>query len=132
MKITIKIIVILLLFLILTLFFDNNEIYLGNGYAYNYGNKMIYSNTNLPQYVIDFDYNSNFIIVKQKPKLYDDAWTDSIGYNYSLGRENIYYWIIDKNTHKVLGPLTLQEYIAKQKKYKIPKSLYFKRKHFGN
>lgn len=132
MKITLNIISIILLFFIITFFLDNNEINLGNGYAYNYGNHMVFGNNNIPQLVLDFDYNSDFIIVKQKPKLYENAWTDSIGYNYSLGRDVIYYWIINKNTHKVLGPLTYDEYITNQKKYKIPKSLYFKRKHFGN
>lgn len=132
MKVTLKIIFFILLFLLITLFLDDDQINLGNGYTYNYGNHMVFGNTNIPGDVLDFDYNSDFIIVKQKPKLYDDAWMDTIEYNYSLGREVLYYWIINKNTHKVLGPLTYNEYITNQKKYKIPKSLYFKRKHFGN
>ena len=47
-------------------------------------------------------------------------------YNYELGADTTYFWLIIKKNHLVLGPLIENEYREARARYKIPESLKFK------
>jgi len=79
----------------------------------------------IPSTVVDFAYNNEFIIAKQKPKLPQDILYDK-NYNYKLGADFTYYWLIVKDKHIVLGPFDEREFMEERKKYKIPEKLEFK------
>ena len=79
----------------------------------------------IPSTVIAFDYDKNFIIAKQQPKLPQDILYKNI-YNYHLGRDTTYFWLIIKKTHLVLGPLSEKEFTEVRERYKIPESMKFK------
>lgn len=76
----------------------------------------------VPATVIAYGYDENFIIAKQKPKLPQDALYDN-EYNYKKGSNAIYYWIVIKDKHSVLGPLAYDEYQEARNKFKIPDEL---------
>jgi len=79
----------------------------------------------IPSTVIDFNYNKNFIIAKQHPKLPQDILYDK-EHNYELGTDTIYYWLIIKKKNIVLGPLKNKEFIKVRKLHKVPESLKLK------
>ena len=49
---------------------------------------------------------------------------DKMKYNYYLGRDTIYYWIIDKQTGKVFGPIDYNKFISLLSAYNAPKDFY--------
>ena len=49
----------------------------------------------IPATVTNFDFNDEFIIAKQKPKLPQDPLYDN-NYKYNRGDKEYYYWIIIK------------------------------------
>ena len=75
--------------------------------------------------VIAFDYDKNFIIAKQRPKLSQDILYEK-NYNYELGVDTTYFWLIIKKSHLVLGPLNEKEFREVRERYEIPESLKFK------
>lgn len=79
----------------------------------------------IPSTVIAYDYDKNFIIALQRPKLPQDILYEK-NYNYESGANTTYYWLIIKKNHLVFGPLKENEFIEVKKKYKIPESLNFK------
>lgn len=79
----------------------------------------------IPSTVIAYDYDKNFIIALQRPKLPQDILYKK-NYNYESGANTTYYWLIIKKNHLVFGPLKENEFIEVKKKYKIPESLNFK------
>ncbi len=76
----------------------------------------------IPATVIRFDYNRQFIIAKQKPLLPPDSLYDK-EYHYPLGTDTIYYWIIIKKEHTVLGPMNLEAFNDAKAKYHVPNDL---------
>ena len=78
-------------------------------------------NPDIPPTVIDFDYNRDFIIAKQKPKLPLDILYD-VNYLYK-DEVDTFYWIISVKNYFGLGPLDKQEYEAARKKYGVPDKL---------
>ena len=42
--------------------------------------------------------------------MYDD-------YDYTLGRDTIYYWIIEKKTNTLVGPVSYDEFLKQVGKY---------------
>ncbi|MDH5415244.1 MAG: DUF3997 domain-containing protein [Flavobacteriaceae bacterium] len=78
----------------------------------------------IPATVIDYTYDENFIIAKQKPKLPQDPLYEK-EYYYRGGANGEYYWIVIKYSHVVLGPLSDVEYKEMRKKHKIPGKLEF-------
>lgn len=79
----------------------------------------------VPSTVIAFNYDTNFIIAKQRPKLPHDILYGN-SYNYELGVDTTYFWLIIKKNHLVLGPLKETKFIEVRKEYEVPESLKFK------
>jgi hypothetical protein len=92
------------------------------GYFYLDESKAIYHEYpdkygQIPPEIISFDYDENFIIAKQKPKIplsimYKD-------YNYNNGYYVFYYWLIVKKEHNVFGPLDENQFSKIKEKYSI-------------
>lgn len=89
-----------------------NDVEMGGGYVYHEDIKAILSETNnpeIPSVVESYSYNDNYIIAKQKPSVYADEifiYSDSFSVNrYTLGLDTSYYWIIQKETGDIFGPL---------------------------
>ncbi len=73
----------------------------------------------IPSTVISFDYDKNFIIAKQRPKiphypLYNKE------YQYNKGAEQNYFWLIVHEKKLVLGPLLEVEFNKVRKLYNVP------------
>lgn len=79
----------------------------------------------IPSTVIAFDYDKNFIIAKQRPKLPQDILYEK-SYNYELGADTTYFWLIVKKNHLVIGPLEKKEFRDVRERYEVPESLKFK------
>lgn len=78
----------------------------------------------IPSTVIAFDYDKNFIIAKQRPKLPQDILYEK-SYYYELGADTTYFWLIIKKNHLVLGPLKEKEFREVRERYEVPESLNF-------
>jgi hypothetical protein len=96
---------------------------LGEGFIYNAERKDILGTVDIPPYVLSFAYDKKNIIAKQKPKKYNEAIYDKREYNYPLGRDTIYYWLIIKKEQKIFGPLNISQYDSLRIQYKVPKEL---------
>lgn len=64
------------------------------------------------------NFNDDFIIAKQKPKLLQDPLFDK-DYKYNRGGNEFYYWLIVKNEKLVLCLLNLDEFNILKDKYKV-------------
>ncbi len=103
---------------------------LGSGYTYrDEGEKIkdiFYKNPSvggeIPATIISYDYDNNFIIAKQKPKLPQDPLYEKT-YIYNKGDSVIYFWLIVKNKKKVFGPLDEKQFNRLKKEYGVPNSL---------
>ena len=79
----------------------------------------------IPATILDYTYDSEFIIAKQKPKQPQESLYKR---NYTYNTDNtFFYWIILKASNIVLGPLDIQEYINMRLKYQIPDELTLKK-----
>lgn len=79
----------------------------------------------IPATILDYAYNSEFIIAKQKPKLPQKSLYKR---DYVYNTDNtFFYWIIVKTNNNVIGPLNIQEYINMRLKYKVPDKLTLKK-----
>lgn len=76
----------------------------------------------IPATVIAYDYDKNFIIVKQKPKTPQEPLY-SKNYQYKDGIEGIYYWLIVHDKGLILGPLNEIEFKGARKQYQVPDNL---------
>jgi hypothetical protein len=65
---------------------------------------MIFGNVDIPQTILSYDYDKQFIIVKQKPRKYPNAGNSDRGI-YPAGRDAVYYWLIIKADDKVFKEL---------------------------
>lgn len=62
----------------------------------------------LPDWIKEIQHDNRFIIAKQRP----DEWVvKNTTYNYPLGPDTIYYWIIDKQCDKQYGPMCMDEFV---------------------
>jgi len=107
---------------------DRNRIYLGAGFSYYRDIKSVLfwnvgdtTNRDIPPTVLAYKKNQQYIVIKQKPKEYENVMYPQ--YNYSAGRDTVYYWIINKNTKQVSGPLERKDFMALTEGLQIPKSL---------
>ena len=112
-------------------FSDSTE-KLGNDYFYrNEGSEIkdiLCNKANggeIPATVIAYDFDDDFIIAKQKPKLPQDPLYDK-DYKYNTGDKDFYYWLIVKNVNLILGPFNLDEFNIQRSKQKVPNKLVFK------
>ena len=82
--------------------------------------------------IVELNYNSQFIIAKQKPA--DMILGNHPNSNINIEtRENMmkessihYYWIIDKATNVIYGPLSNSDYVKDRIKLDIPQNLELK------
>ncbi|MDR0891413.1 MAG: DUF3997 domain-containing protein [Mediterranea sp.] len=103
---------------------------LGNGYTYAHegqGCNTIFheyptKGGEIPPDVLSFNYNKQYIIAMQKRQRDYERIAGVRKISYPLGLYSIFYWIIKKE-HKVLGPLTLEEFDSLRVQYKVPKEL---------
>jgi hypothetical protein len=79
----------------------------------------------IPCDVLMYDFNSDFIIAKQKPNKITSPMYER-EFEYKNGRDSNYYWIIGHNPKIFVGPLNEVEYLGAREKYKIPKDLILK------
>jgi hypothetical protein len=114
-------------------FSDSSE-NLGNDYYYRHeGDDLndIYNkhpNPNgreIPANVVDYDFDDNIRIAKQKPKLPQDPLYEK-DYKYNRGAKKFYYWLIIKNENIVLGPFDLEEFNIRRNKYRVSDELMLK------
>ena len=115
------VIIILVIIFIIASFFSSEHRSLGKGYSYFNegcnGSAAIHSNgyDDIPPVVLDLKYNKKFIIVKQKPGL-GDIMYKKVTYPYG---DSVYYWIIIKKEHRLIGPLNKEEFKRNKEKYNI-------------
>ena len=96
---------------------SSGRINLGKGYSYFYEQSAILAKENdIPPTVLDFKYNRKFIIAKQKPKLPSSIMYAKVEYPYG---DSVYYWIIIKKEHRLIGPLNKEEFKKNKEKYNI-------------
>lgn len=96
---------------------------LSGGYTYSSDHKHIIGATDIPPNVIDYVYDKDFILVKQKPKEFDEAIYDKMEYNYPHGRDSTYYWLIIVKNKVALGPLDINEFNKAISEYNVPPKL---------
>lgn len=75
----------------------------------------------IPATILNYVYNDEYIIAKQKPKYPQEALYKK-KYKYEAN-DSLFYWIILKNNDVTLGPLSRQEYLDIRLKYQIPTEL---------
>ena len=88
-------------------FSDEND-NLGNGYTYYSEQQHISGGHEIPPRVIEYKYNDDIIIAKQRPMKYANIMYKE--YNYFMGRDTLYYWIIEKKVHRIIGPLDYKKF----------------------
>ncbi|HRH71426.1 MAG TPA: hypothetical protein PLB89_18140 [Flavobacteriales bacterium] len=76
----------------------------------------------VPYGVTRYDYDDDFIIVKQNPREFDDV-IDPREFDYKHGRDTSYFWVISKANSGLWGPLDEREFIACRKRLGIPDEL---------
>lgn len=94
-----------LVWLFLTLIIPDVK-HLGGGYVFLGEAKIIYNrktNCELGPYVEDYKYDKNYIIVMQKMPQYQNVIYNSVEYPGSS--DDIFFYVIEKQTDTVLGPL---------------------------
>ena len=67
----------------------------------------------------------DMLFVKQHPSKYDDVMYKTIEYKY--GRDTTYFWLIDKCTKNVVGPILYSEmeaYLLKTNEYQLLEKLH--------
>lgn len=105
----------LLLFFLCSFLFDDGSENLGAGYKYYSDNNAIFGpNLDIPPYITRYGKDNNFIIIEQSPHGRNTAPIfNKVKYNYTLGLDATYYWIIDKRTKIFYGPIGYESFIAK-------------------
>ena len=104
---------------------------LGKGYTYvceGKGNNSIFheypsKGGQIPPDVISYDYDKDFIIVKQKPQLQQYGYEAEGEYNNRNEDGVFYYWLIDKKRYKTIGPMDSLEFVQTRKKYYVSEKL---------
>lgn len=116
MKYLLIIVSVFVIILIWGLFDDGTE-NLGGGYKYYPDNDFIAgSSIMIPPYIEGFKTNKSHIIVKQRLKGLKPAaiFYDIMDYNFYLGLDTVYYWIINKRDNSYFGPIGYDEFVEKK------------------
>lgn len=105
---------------------------LGDGYSYRdeggHTKDILSEKPNggqIPATVVSFDYNKDYIIAKQKPKIPPDPLYEK-EYKYPNGVNEFYYWLIVKSEKKVFGPLNIGDFEKKKTQYNVSSDLKLK------
>ena len=116
MKIKVRyIFLILFLLYLIWCSLSSDDKRLGKGYVYDPEHRAILytrpgelKNSDIPPYVLGYNYDRYFIVARQKPKkFYEEIYGK---YDYPFSRDMTYFWIIVKADRKVLGPLDETSY----------------------
>jgi hypothetical protein len=110
---------------------------LGNGYAVDFlftsgSEKMVIGSNNtviIGGPLLEYKYNSDYIIATERP--FDSVRECRDGYEQDYKsckkafEESTFcqYWIINKHTHKIFGPIKFAEYQSKVEELAIPKDI---------
>lgn len=116
MKIKVRyIFLILFLLYLIWCSLSSDDKRLGKGYVYDPEHRAILytrpgelKNSDIPPYVLGYNYDRCFIVARQKPQeFYEEIYGK---YDYPFSRDMTYFWIIVKADRKVLGPLDETSY----------------------
>lgn len=99
---------------------SNDEVKLGNSYVYVPECRHITGDIDIPPVVDGYKFNKRYIVAKQTPGPFDNVIYDKMEYNYYLGRDTIYYWIIDKQTGDFWGPIDYNKYVSLLRHFNAP------------
>ncbi len=120
-------ILLMCLFVLFSQIFDMEVIKLGDGFIYSIGHKHILGTSiDVPPTIISYAYDKHYIVAKQRPKRFNEAIYDNIKYDYPLGRDTVYYWLIIKQELNCFGPLDYERYQELRKEYNVPDELKLK------
>ena len=75
----------------------------------------------IPANIISYNFNDDFIIASQRPKMTDDPLYSET--HYFNGRDSMYFWLIVHKSKLVLGPLTKSQFDKALSKYNVPMTL---------
>lgn len=78
----------------------------------------------IPCEVIKYGYNKDFIVAAQKPT--EECFLGKDTFEYKLGRDTVYYWLIKHSSKIFLGPMDEEEYLQARIRYKVPENLKLK------
>ena len=103
--------------------------YLGRGIWYNEDWEVIFVNDkgipNVPPKVVDYDWNSKHIIVKQRPYQFAPDFNGWRNIVYPNGYDTTYYWLIVKSEHLFIGPLDSTDFDVLRQEYNVSNKLTF-------
>lgn len=110
----------ILLAIVVVPFCNSNVKRLGGAYEYDTDGKRIFGpDIDIPPIIMHYEYNDRYILVQQKPcKNREEAIYDRT-YLYPMGRDTIYYWIIDKQKHSYDGPMLYKEFTIKTERLNL-------------
>lgn len=125
-------VVLILIVLAVVPLFDTGEHHLGKGFTYFEENRSISYwkikdtlSLDIPPRVVSYCNMKDMLFVKQHPSKYDDVMYKTIEYKY--GRDTTYFWLIDKCTKNVVGPILYSEmeaYLLKINEYQLLEKLH--------
>ena len=75
----------------------------------------------IPANIISYNFNDDFIIASQMPKMTDDPLYSET--HYFNGRDSMYFWLIIHKSKLVLGPLTKSQFEKALSTYNVPMTL---------
>ena len=133
-KIILLVIFTFTFFLIFSQLLDTDSKKLGSGYTFVHGgsnNNYIFheypaKGGEIEPNVVSFDYNKQFIIVKQKPMPFQYAYETAKDYACRTDTIAFCYWLILKEDQKIFGPLDSIQFLKLRKDYGVPEKLKFK------
>jgi len=76
----------------------------------------------VPATIVSFDYDKDFIIAKQQPKLPQNPLYER-QFEYNNGENSFYYWLVNKKKHIVIGPLDSTSFFKIKKELKVSEKL---------
>lgn len=121
------IIVISVILVLIDSIMNDFTIYLGRGYICydeHQSDVHIYHNEKpqfgIPSNITDYKNTIDWILIRQIPseeKYPKEAFGPFV--SYPMGKDTVYYWIVDKKSHQVYGPLFYDDYLNKVKELNI-------------
>ena len=106
---------LLAVWLIISFIFNDGTDNIGDGYTYYPEQQFITGKHEIPPRVLEYKYKDEVIVVKQRPLEHQDIMYKD--YNYFMGRDTLYYWIIEKKAPRIIGPLDYENFINRVSEY---------------
>ena len=109
-----RLLALLLFILVIIPLCDIGEVNLGGGFSYfeepsfiQYWERKATHSYDIPPYIMAYNNKKNYLFVKQRPMKYRHVmFTDSI---YPNGRDTVYYYLANKKTKELTGPLLFSD-----------------------